>query len=106
MGSLAVVVLDVRLQHRAKMAFAQKEQPIEALGADRSDEPFGIADGKVAVSYFRIAGPDRWGSVDKESHGVVPITVHRAGTTGNWYDWLTSGGTDLLRNPSRPSGRT
>ena len=45
MGSLAVVVLDVRLQHRAEMSFAQKEHPIEALGADRSDEPFGIGVG-------------------------------------------------------------
>src|SRR5271170_6131162 len=27
------------------MSFAQKEHPIEALGADRSDEPFGIGIG-------------------------------------------------------------
>ena len=44
-GSLAVVVLDVRLQHRSKMPFAQEEHPIEALGADRPDEPFGIGVG-------------------------------------------------------------
>ena len=29
MGLLAVVVLDVRLQHRAEMAFAQEEHPID-----------------------------------------------------------------------------
>src|SRR6202035_1862698 len=45
MGSLAVVVLDVSLQHRSKMPLAQEEYPIEALGADRPDEPFGIGVG-------------------------------------------------------------
>ena len=45
MGSLAVVVLDVGLQHRSKMPLAQEEHPIEALGADRPDEPFGIGVG-------------------------------------------------------------
>lgn len=45
MGSLAVVVLDIGLQHRSKMPFAQDENSIEALGANRSDEPFGIGVG-------------------------------------------------------------
>jgi len=38
MESLAVVVLDVFLQHRSEMPFAQEEHPIEALGADRPHE--------------------------------------------------------------------
>jgi hypothetical protein len=49
---------------------------VERRVPDHADRIAGrTADGRVAVSYFRIAGPDRWGSVDKESHGVVPITV-------------------------------
>ena len=43
--ALAVVVLDVGLQHRAKMPLAQDEHPVEALGADRPDESFGIGVG-------------------------------------------------------------
>jgi hypothetical protein len=35
-GSLPVVVIDVDLQHRLEVAFADNEDPVEALGPDRA----------------------------------------------------------------------
>jgi len=72
MGSLAVVVFDVGLQHRSKMPFAQEEYPVEALGAEGPDEPFGIGVG--------LRGPPRsaqdldpFGPEDLVEDGAEPL---------------------------------
>ena len=75
MGSLAVVVLDVGHQDRAEMAFAQEEHPIEALGADRPDEPFGIGVGlrcpPRSAQYLDPLGPEHL--VEDWAESLVPV---------------------------------
>ena len=39
----AIIVVDILAQHVPHMAFAEDEQPIQALGADGADPALGMA---------------------------------------------------------------
>ena len=64
---LLVVVADVRVEHRFEMALVHDEDPVETLGSDSTNEPFGIG-----------IGPWRppWSSNDLHTFGLEDLVEH------------------------------
>jgi hypothetical protein len=67
MRPLSVVVVDVRLEHRFEMTFVHDEDPVEALGPDRTNEPL-----RVSISPWSPP----WSSKDLDTLGLEDLVEH------------------------------